>query len=233
MAEKLKGIPILVGKDRFGNGEIALQRFGVDGLLLDDGYQHLSLHRDLNILLVDSQIGFGDAHLLPRGILREPLSHLQRADLILLTKVDYPETCQPLEERIHQLHPSARVFHSHYEPQGLVGPEGEWEDLFSFKGKKVLALSGIADPSSFFSLLIKCGMEIVKKATFPDHHFYTRKDLSFIEKERKGTDWVVTTEKDMVKLKSLNIGRLPFRALRVAIKIWEEEEFYKKVREVF
>jgi tetraacyldisaccharide 4'-kinase len=115
----------------------------------------------------------------------------------------------------------------------LVGPEGEWEDLFSFKGKKVLALSGIADPSSFFSLLIKCGMEIVKKATFPDHHFYTRKDLSFIEKERKGTDWVVTTEKDMVKLKSLNIGRLPFRALRVAIKIWEEEEFYKKVREVF
>ncbi|MEW6375455.1 MAG: tetraacyldisaccharide 4'-kinase [Thermodesulfobacteriota bacterium] len=233
MAEALKGIPVLVGKNRFANGRIALQRFGIRGLLLDDGYQHLQLYRDLNILLIDSHIGFGDHHLLPRGILREPLSHLRRAHLFLLTKVEHPEACQPLEARLHQIHPSAQVFHSHYEPLGLTGPEEEWEELHSLKGKKVLALSGIADPGYFSSLLRKCEMEIVREVIFPDHHLYTAKDLTSIRGKVKEVDRVVTTEKDMVKLKNLSIDHLPLRALRIEVKIWEEEEFYKRVMELF
>ncbi len=231
MAKTLKDIPVLIGKDRFRNGQVALQQFGVHGLLLDDGYQHLSLHRDLNVLLIDSHIGFGDDHLLPRGILREPLHHLQRADLFLLTKVESLEACKNLEKEIHRIHPEAPIFHSHYQPFGWVGPEGEWEELNALKGRKVLALCGIANPSSFFSLLTKCGAEIVKEAIFPDHHFYTANDLSLIQ--GKGVDWVVTTEKDMVKLKDLNVDYLPIRALRIVMKIWEEEEFYKKVMELF
>jgi len=233
MAKTLKDIPILIGKDRFINGQMALQRFGVHGLLLDDGYQHLQLHRDLNILLIDSHIGFGDDYLLPRGILREPLTYLQRADLFLLTKVEHPEACQYLEAKLRQLHPSSQVFHSHYEPLDLIGPEGEWKELNSLKGKKVLALSGIANPTSFCSLLRKCGAEIVREAIFPDHHLYTADDLTLIQEKGKGVDWVVTTGKDMVKLRELNIDYLPIRALRIAMKIWEEEEFYKKVMEVF
>ncbi len=234
MAKVLKDIPVLVGKDRFVTGRIALQRFGVRGLLLDDGYQYLQLHRDLNILLIDSHIGFGDHHLLPRGILREPLSHLRRAHLLLLMKVEDPETAQRLEVKLHQIHPSSQVFHSHYEPLGLIGPEEEWEDLHFLKGKKVLALSGIANPTYFSSLLRKCGIEIVKEVIFPDHHLYTTKDLASIEEKGKGVDWVVTTEKDMVKLKTLNIDHLPpVRALRIGVRIWEEEEFYKKVMQIF
>lgn len=233
MAESLKGIPVLIGKDRFANGKIALQRFGIRGLLLDDGYQHLQLHRDLNILLIDSQTGFGDPHLLPRGILREPLSHLRRADLFLLTKAKHPGACQPLEEILHHAHPSAQVFHSHYEPLGLIGPEGEWEEIHSLKGKKVLTLSGIADPGSFSSLLRTCGMEVVEEVIYPDHHRYTAKDLTSIRRKVKEANWVVTTEKDMVKLKKLNIDHLPLRALRIEVKIWEEEEFYKRVMELF
>jgi tetraacyldisaccharide 4'-kinase len=233
MAQTLKGIPVLVGKDRFENGQVALQRFGVCGLLLDDGYQHLRLHRDLNILLIDSQIGFGDHYLLPRGILREPLSHLCRAHLFLLTKVEWPETCQQLEAKLHEINPSSKVFHSHYEPLGLISPEGKWEELHSLQGKRALAFSGIANPSYFSSLLRRCGMTIVKEVVFSDHHFYTAKDLTSIREKVKEVDWVVTTEKDMVKLKMLNIDHLPIRALRIELKIWEEEEFYKKVMEVF
>src|SRR4030066_1164862 len=121
MAQVCKGVPVLVGKDRFANGRVALQRFGMKGLLLDDGYQHLPLHRDLDILLIDSHIGFGDQNLLPRGILREPLSHLRRAHLFLLTKVDHPEISQSLEEKLRETHPSSPIYHSHYEPLGLIG----------------------------------------------------------------------------------------------------------------
>jgi tetraacyldisaccharide 4'-kinase len=233
MAQTLKGVPVLVGKDRFINGQMALQQFGVRALLLDDGYQHLQLHRNLNILLVDSHIGFGDHHLLPRGILREPLAHLRRAHLFVLTKVENIETCKPLEKELHQFHPSSPVFHSRYEPRGLVGPKEEWEELHFLRGKKVLALSGIANPEYFSLLLRKCGMQIVSEAIFPDHHPFTNKDLVSIEERSKAVDWIVTTEKDMVKLRKLNIGSLPLRALRIEMKIWEEEDFYKRVMEVF
>jgi tetraacyldisaccharide 4'-kinase len=233
IARTLKRIPVLVGKDRYANGQMAFQRFGVRGLLLDDGYQHLRLHRDLNILLIDSQNGFGDGSLLPRGILREPLSHLCRAQIFLLTKVESREACQSLEKRLHAIHPLAPVFYSHYEPLDLVGPEGRREELRSFQGKRVLALSGIANPDYFFHLLKKSGMEIVREAIYPDHHWYTENDLVDIEEKRKGTEWVVTTEKDMLKWENLKTAHLPMRALRIRMKIWEEEEFYKKVMELF
>jgi tetraacyldisaccharide 4'-kinase len=233
MAKTCKDIPVLVGKDRFLNGRIALQRFGVKGMLLDDGYQHLPLRRDIDILLVDSEIGFGDRTLLPRGILREPLSHLRRAHLFLLTKAKDRETLRPLEKTIQEIHPSARLYHSHYEPVSLVNREGGEEEPSSLRGKKVLALSGIANPNYFSSLLMKCGMEIVRELIFPDHHLYTTKDLSSIEEKGEGIDCVVTTEKDMVKLKKLNIIHLPIRALRIEMRIWEEKEFYQEVMKLF
>lgn len=233
MAQVCKETPVLIGKNRFLNGRIALQRFGVRGVLLDDGYQHLPLHRDINILLIDSHIGFGDHHLLPRGILREPLSHLRRADLFLFTKVEDLQTCQPLEKKIREIHPSPQFFHSHYEPLNLMGPRQEQEEIDSLKGKKILALSGIANHNDFASLLKKCGMKVKQEAIFPDHHFYNAKDLSVIKEKSKGVDCIVTTEKDMVKLTQWPIRHLPLRALRIETKIWEEKEFYQKVMEIF
>jgi len=233
MAQVCQGVPVLVGKDRFKNGRVALQQYGIRGLLLDDGYQHLSLHRDLDILLIDSTLGFGDRHLLPRGILREPLSHLRRAHLFLLTKVGDPETCRPLEREIHAIHPKAQVFHSHYQPISLRDAKNEQEELVSLEGKKILALSGVANPGYFSFLLKKCGMEIVSEAVFPDHHFYTAEDLSSIEERSRGVDFIVTTEKDMLKLQKLGIDHLPLRALRVEMKIWEEEAFFERVISLF
>jgi len=233
MAKACHGVPVLIGKDRFLNGRVALQRFNVKGLLLDDGFQHLPLSRNINILLIDSHIGFGDHTLLPRGILREPLSHLRRANLFLLTKVENLEACNPLEKEIHENAPSVPVFHSHYEPICLVGPQEEHEALHSLRGKKILALSGIANANYFSSLLRKCSMKIVREAIFPDHHLYTIKDLSFIKERVKEVDCIVTTEKDMVKLKKLNLDSLPLRALRIDMKIWEEKEFYQRIMKIF
>jgi tetraacyldisaccharide 4'-kinase len=233
MASVLKGIPVLIGKERFENGKLALERFPVRGFLLDDGFQHLSLHRDLNIVLIDSQVGFSDGHLLPRGILREPLSHLKRADLFLLTKAEDPETCKPLKSILHGICPSSPIFHSHYEPAGLICPDGKVEPFHLFQGKKTIALSGIANPAYFSMLLRKCGMKVVGEMVFPDHHRYTASDLISIKETVKEADWIVTTEKDMVKLKSLILDPLPLLALRIEMKIREEEEFYKRVMGVF
>ncbi len=233
MAKACQGVPVLIGKNRYANGGIALQQFGVKGLLLDDGYQHLSLYRNINILLIDSYTGFGDYTLLPRGILREPLSHLRRTDLFLLTKAENPQTVQSLERKIHEIHPSSHVFHSHYEPVSLVSPDDGEEELNVLRGIKILALSGVADPGYFSSMLRRCGAGIVGEAVFPDHHFYTAEDLSSLEEKSKRVDCIVTTEKDMVKLKQLNIRHLPIRALRVKVKIWEEQDFYQRVMKVF
>jgi len=233
MAQALNGIPIFIGKDRFKNGQIALDRFSVRGFLLDDGFQHLPLHRYLNIALIDSHIGFGDGHLLPRGILREPLSHLKRADIFLLTKAEDPDACQSLESTLREIHPSAPIFHSHYKPAGLIHPDGKLEPFHLLKKKRVLALSGIANPAYFHSLLRKCEMEVVGEMVFPDHHLYTAQDLISILGKVKEADWIVTTEKDMVKLNRLSFGPLPLLALRIEMKIREEGAFYKKVMEVF
>jgi tetraacyldisaccharide 4'-kinase len=233
MSQTLKDIPILIGKDRAATGQMALGQFHVDALLLDDGYQHLRIHRDLNILLIDSTLGFGDRHLLPRGILREPLSHLRRANFILLTKVEDRGSCRPLESELQRLCPGLPIFHSHYEPIGLIGPQEEWEDPLSLQGKTVLALSGIAHPASFSSLLKKCGMQVIKEEVFPDHYHYTLEDISSLDEKGKRVDRIVTTEKDMVKLMGLDVRRLPIRALRIEMKIWEEEAFFERVMKLF
>jgi tetraacyldisaccharide 4'-kinase len=233
MSKTLQGTSVVIGKNRFSAGEKALKQFDVSGLLLDDGFQHVQLHRDLNILLIDSHIGFGDRHLLPRGILREPLNELRRADLILLTKVEDTETSHPLEDELRKVHPSLPIFHSHYEPIGLIGPKEEREDLHTLQEKRVLALSGIANPDSFSSLLKKCGMQVIKEKVLPDHHHYTQEDIRSIEEEGKGVDWIVTTEKDMVKLGPLSTDRIPIRALRIEMKIWEEEVFFQQVMAFF
>jgi tetraacyldisaccharide 4'-kinase len=233
MSKTLRGTPVVIGKNRFSAGEKALLQFGVDGLLLDDGYQHLQLYRDLNILLIDATIGFGDRHLLPRGILREPLEQLRRASLILLTKVDHPEAPRPLEEELRKRHPSLPIFHSHFEPLGLIGPREEREELHALRGKKVLALSGIANPDSFSSLLKKCGMQVIREKVFPDHHRYTQEDIRSIGEKKGGVDWIVTTEKDMVKLAGLDMGHLPIRALHIEMRIWEEEHFFERVMGLF
>lgn len=229
MARSLKGIPVLVGKDRFQTGRLALERFSVRGLLLDDGFQHQRLWRDLDILLLDSRLGFGDGHLLPRGPLREPLSGIRRARMVVLTKVEEKAHGHALENVIRRFCPQVELYHSYYEATGLVGPGGEWEELSVLRGRKVFVLSGVADPHSFFSLLRRSGALICGEAIFPDHHSYRTSDLTCLNEKVKDCNYLVTTEKDMVKLIRLNLPPVPLRALRVEMRLYEETSFYERI----
>ncbi len=233
LIKTLDEIPVIIGSNRFRNAQVALKKFPIAGFLLDDGFQHLKLHRDIDILLIDSQIGFGDKNIFPRGILREPVSHLRRADIYLITKIINKDTSRLIEDEILRLKPFSIIFHSNYEPLFLINRKEEINDIESFYGKNVMALSSIGNPYYFSHLLKECGMIVANEITFPDHHYYTDRDLTFIKEKVKQVDCIVTTEKDMVKLNCLDIEQLPIYALRVEMRIWEEEDFYNKIWEIF
>jgi tetraacyldisaccharide 4'-kinase len=204
LARRLKNVPVLVGSDRYELGRFALQRFPLDVVILDDGFQHIRLKRDLDILLVDGEKGFGNGRLLPRGPLREPLSGIGRAGLILINKAstENPE----VEGDITSNHPHPVLFRSSYRAKGLVSL---WKNgragLEILNGARVIAVSAIAEPSSFLNLLSSLGGRVVSEASFPDHHGYTMKDLEAIVEEAMvvRAEFIVTTEKDAVKLERL------------------------------
>lgn len=218
MASKLAGVPVIVGADRIKTGRFALEKFSPNVLLLDDGFQHIRLKRDINILLMDSKEGFGNGYLLPRGILREPISSIGRADVAMVKGGEAPE-----KEAGLLLEYSVPAISFSYRPECLfeVGT-GARKESGSLKGKKVFALAGIANPESFLSTLKEAGMIVVGSRFFPDHHRYTGADIEALKKEAAAAYAVITTEKDGVKLKGLS--GLPIYALSIEVEI-EEDKF--------
>ncbi len=218
MAKRLPGIPVVVGSDRVACGRYATELFKPDFIILDDGFQHLKLRRDLNILLVDGTEGFGNGYLLPRGILREPLSRLDRADAVFVKGRKLKNSAEDLLKShfIPSLHFTYRP--SHVYDLGT----GSRRAVEFLKGKTIVAVAGVANPESFFRTLDELQVETTKKLAFPDHHSYQAGDLDLIKKEAGGTSMVVTTEKDGVKLKGLLTG-LPVYCLAIDA-VFEEKD---------
>lgn len=226
LARRLEGIPILVGRNRYKSGKMAHQSFQTQVAVLDDGYQHIQLHRDMNILLVDGRVGFGNGRLFPLGSLREPLAGLARADQFLITKTENQDKIQAIEGTLKRWNSKAPIFHGRYVPEHLFDPEtGQRSGPDGLKGKKVLAFAGIARPEYFFELLGSLGAAVVEEIIFPDHHWYAQRDLETIQKTMSRAEWVVTTEKDMVRLEDLNLTGLPIRVLEIRMEISDEEAF--------
>jgi tetraacyldisaccharide 4'-kinase len=218
LARKLKGVPVIVGRERWVAGRLAIDRFRTEVLVLDDGYQHLALKRDLNFLLLDSFSPFGNGRLFPRGELREPLSQVRRADALILTKGGADDKIINLGKRFMNLPEGRPVFRVRYEPEEII-VWGEERALLPLhlKGKKVLAFSGLARPESFEKTLQGLEAEIVGFEPFPDHYAYEGKDLErLVEKAmRAGAEAMVTTEKDRVRIKNFPPGRIPLWSLSV------------------
>ena len=202
LARNLPGIAVVVDKNRVKAGWYAIREFGVDTLILDDGYQYLSLKGRLNLLLIDKTNPFGNGHLLPRGVLREPIKHLSRASYIFLTRSNgRPD--EKLNSLIEQHNSDAEIIECRHQPKFLRAIDGGGRcELSELKGRRVGAFSGIAVPESFEEFLRKCGAEIVANRRFLDHHQYTIRELDrlFRRFERAGVDIAVTTEKDAVRL---------------------------------
>lgn len=203
LASSLPGLMVVMGSDRYNAGCLALQEMSPDCFVLDDGFQHQRIARDLNILLLDCRAPFGNGRTLPAGFLREPRSAVKRADLIILTRsaggVLPPELQSPAV-------PVCRSSHRLAGYMPLSG--GDLHPLQELAGQRVLAFSGIADPAAFFDGIEGAGVRLVSTLAFPDHTHYGTKELEALGslKQQFKADCLVTTAKDAVKLH-------PYRAI--------------------
>lgn len=223
LASNLKDVVVLVDKDRVKSGRYAIQRFGCDTLLLDDGFQYWKLRgRRHDVVLIDFQKPFGNGYLLPRGILREPPSHLKRAGTIFITKSD-GDTSE-LRQQINRLNPDAGIIECVHHPLFFEDVfTGERLSLDKVKGLKVATLSGIAQPESFEQSLIMLGNQLVYQRRFADHHRYSQQEvLDVINRSvKRGASMIITTQKDAVRFPKIDRRDLPLFFMRVEIKIME------------
>ncbi|MHB8844113.1 MAG: tetraacyldisaccharide 4'-kinase [Nitrospirota bacterium] len=229
IAARLPQVPVVAGSDRHHAGTIALQRFHPDVVVLDDGYQHIRLGRDLNIALVDGADPFGNGRLFPAGILREPLEALKRADIVIITREDQAADLAALRETIGK-HTTARIFTARYAPRDVVNvPSGETLPLTSLQGKVLFAFAGIARPESLVSLLRSLGAEVRALRSFPDHHPYSRNELDDMTAAASdsGAEMLMTTEKDGVRLRDMAPANL--WALRIDLEVMEKDAWEKAV----
>jgi len=229
LARNLPGVVVLVDKNRVKAGAYAIQRFGCDTLVLDDGFQYLPLKGRLNLLLVDKTNPFGNGFTLPRGILREPVKHLKRASYVFLTKSNGRRD-EELEAVIKRFNPVAEIIECAHRPQYLqpVGP-GERRPLTDLKGHRISAFSGIATPESFERFLHEGGAHLVHVQRFLDHYRFTPEDLAdlYTEAVRNGAEFIVTTEKDAVRIPAGLASPLPLYYLRLEIEILRGAEDFE------
>jgi tetraacyldisaccharide 4'-kinase len=197
-----QGVPVLVCPDRAKAGELAVNMYGSSVLILDDGFQHLNLHRDLDVVLVNATDPFGGGRLLPLGNLREPISALRRAQIVIVTHADRVTAPQleKLRADIDAAHPGVEILESAHKADHVLDVRTEEKHPLShLKGKAVVALSGLGDPLSFETQLEALGATIAQSWRYPDHHAYTERELRSITELRGGLP-VVTTYKDFVRL---------------------------------
>jgi len=221
LASNLKDVVVLVDKDRVKSGRYAIEKFGCDTLLLDDGFQYWRLRgRRHDVVLIDRQQPFGNEHLFPRGTLREPPSHLARAQTIFITKSD-GQTAE-LRERIARLNADAAIIECVHHPLYFEDVfSGERKGLDFLSGKKVASLSGIAQPGGFEQSLVNLGADLVYSKRFADHHRFTQQEiLNTINrgKKRQATI-IITTQKDAVRFPKIDRRDLPIYFMRVEIQI--------------
>jgi len=203
LATTLSSVPVLISKKRYKTGSLALKLFNSELLLLDDGYQHISLHRDVNILLVDAKRRFGNRSLLPLGPLREPIEQIKRADIIVITKCTNTHSGGKLVDYFKKNFPAKSIFRSKYFPNQVIFPlAGNTHPPDILKGKNVVVFAGIAHPDDFLETVKSCGANIVHFKAFSDHHFFSKHEIEELVswKKQSNVDFLLTTEKDWIRI---------------------------------
>jgi len=229
LARNLPGVAVLVDSDRVKSARHAIRHYRADTLLLDDGFQYLRLGDRFNLLLVDRQNPFGNRHVLPRGVLREPPDALKRADLILLTKCQSKDQTA-LEKQIRRHNRHAKILPCTHRPLHLEDMiTGESKPLSDLRGLRVGAVAGIAVPESFLEGLVKLGAEIVYQRSFADHHRFTVGEVENAltrTRARRGLA-LITTEKDSVRFPPFTPRDIPVLFLRVEINLLDDSSRFE------
>jgi len=216
-------VPVLTGKDRSQSARLALQQKQANVFVLDDGFQHYAMARDLDIVLIDCLLPFGGGHLLPRGLLREPLSALARADVAILTRSDHvpPEQKEKIRVQLAAANASLPVAEAVHAPVALVDAAGKRSPLDQLAGRSVLVFSGIGNPEGFERTVAALGCNVARRYRFRDHHRYFDHELTELARQAESArcDAVLTTEKDIVKIGQCWKSSVPLLALRIRFDV--------------
>jgi len=238
LKNKLNNVEILIGSNRVKNAKEYLKNKKADVFILDDGFQHWKIHRDLDIVLINVTNPWGNGFLLPRGTLREDLSALKRANLIVLTKVDLGRNrLNNIKVRLQQVCPCTPIIEAVHQAKSLVNLRNHQNVNISFiKDKAIVSFCSIGDPDSFIKTLKNLGAKIVNNISSMDHHAYNKKDIREISDYclANKIDIIITTEKDAVKLEHLADHfdqPLYIYYLEMELSIIHKEKlFYERIR---
>jgi tetraacyldisaccharide 4'-kinase len=226
--DSLPEVPHVQDPNRVAAARRAIEEFNCQIIVLDDGFQHRRLARDLNIVLLDAMEPFGHAHVFPRGTLREPVTSLRRAHVVCLSRADAVSSSerQRIRNRVVQFAPHAVWCGVRHAPTALVNTECESQPLEMLIGKRVIAFCGIGNPDGFYHSVKGLGAVVVDRHTFPDHHAYSAADLSELQTlaTRADASVLLCTHKDLVKIRNIKIERLPVWALAIDLQFITGQE---------
>jgi tetraacyldisaccharide 4'-kinase len=234
LANLCPGARVVVDRDRYAAGKWLEERAPVSVFILDDGYQHMRLARDLNLLLIDASEPLDQAKMIPFGRLREPMTAMRRADAVIVTRSDQPFDRHALEHAVGRFaREGTPIFYAHHKMTELIRLDGDGAaSPAGFARKRIAAMSGVARPDRFIADLEGLGMEIALRRDFDDHHRYTREELSeIVERAREvRAEAIITTEKDAANLAPGFAGPPPIFAARIEFICENERELKDLVK---
>ena len=199
-------------------GILTAQKKNFDSVILDDGFQDYTIKKDLNIICFNHNQLIGNGMILPSGPLRESLSSLKRADIVLING----DRNEKFEDKILKINKKIEFFYSHYAPM----------NIFEFKNKKLMAIAGIGNPDNFFQLLEKNNLEIEKKIIYPDHYNFKKNEFEDLVRNAEDENCqIVMTEKDFLRIKKFNLNNIGF--LKVSLKLDNKEKFLNRISELY
>jgi tetraacyldisaccharide 4'-kinase len=229
LSRSLPDVPHIQDPDRVAAARIAVEELESEVILMDDGFQHRRLHRDLDMVVIDATNPFGYDHLLPRGLLREPIASLTRAQCIVLSRSDLVDesTRQKIRATVTRYAPQAVFAEAIHEPSGLLTWPDQQEPAARLKGKRVALLCAIGNPDAFAATIHRCGAEIIATRNLPDHDEYSRTTVAAITEWLKSLNdesiEVICTHKDLVKLQTDRLAGHRLSALLIDMTLVSNE----------
>jgi tetraacyldisaccharide 4'-kinase len=228
LEQQLPDVPHVQDADRVAAAQLAIEELDTQLILLDDGFQHRRLDRDIDLVLLDALDPFGLDYLFPRGMLREPVTSLARADVVALSRSNLIDAAKrdAIRKQVERVAPEALWIETSHIPRHLLNASSQRQPWSYLAGKRVGAFCGLGNPSGFRQTLAHCGLGVVAWREFPDHHRYTREDVTSLTNwgAQERLDALICTHKDLVKLGVDSLGSCPLWALAIELEVGEGEE---------
>jgi len=230
LIESCPEVKVIVNPDRVAGAAEAVSKFGANTLIMDDGFQHRRLVRDLDIVTIDATRPFGYGKMLPAGLLREPIASLKRADAVVITRCDQiTETeLSEIEKKLGAINPNMIIARSRHAPTYVQSADNKEISLEHLKGKKIFAFCGIGNPEAFLNTIKQLKANLVGSKVYNDHHHYTNDYLADIYEQARGlkADLILTTQKDWTKIRRLALVKkdIPLAYIGIEIKFLAGED---------